>query len=82
MLTSISLFRFPYLEKYLVMQDICTECDDDQIDIWIGNGDGGQAETNCEINSPSGGGHKLIRNGASTHSANSKLTWNSISNFY
>ena len=62
---------FPYLEKYLVMQDICTGCDDNQIDIWIGNGDGGQAELNCENNSPSGNGHKLIRDGSSSHSANS-----------
>ncbi|CZT15260.1 uncharacterized protein RCC_12313 [Ramularia collo-cygni] len=68
---------FPYLKKYLVMSDICTGCDDNQIDIWIGNGDGGQDELNCEVNSPSGGGHKLIRNGASNHETNTNALWSS-----
>jgi hypothetical protein len=62
---------FPYLKKYLVMADTCTGCSDKQIDIWIGDGNGGQAETDCENNSPSGGGHHLIRDGSHGHKANS-----------
>jgi hypothetical protein len=65
---------FPYLKKYLVMQDICTGCKDRQIDIWIGNGDGGQPQLDCEVNSPSGGGHHLIRKPANSHHANSKIS--------
>ncbi|KAF2753783.1 hypothetical protein EJ05DRAFT_514718 [Pseudovirgaria hyperparasitica] len=68
---------FPYLKKYLVMADICTGCNDKQIDIWIGDGDGGQAELNCENNSPSGGGHKLIRDGSNGHSPNTNKLWSS-----
>lgn len=66
---------FPYLQKYLVMQDICAGCSDSQIDIWIGNGNGGQAELNCENNSPAGNGHKLIRDGSNSHSPNTNALW-------
>lgn len=66
---------FPYLEKYLVMQDTCAGCEDLQIDVWIGNGNGGQSELNCENNSPSGNGHKLIRYGSSSHNANTNALW-------
>lgn len=55
------------------MSDICTGCDDDQIDIWIGDGDGGQAEEDCENNSPSGSGHYLIRGGSTTNNPHSKI---------
>jgi hypothetical protein len=59
------------------MEDICADCSASQIDIWIGNGNGGGAEINCENNAPSGNGHKLIRDGSNSHLANTNALWSS-----
>ncbi|WPH01378.1 Hypothetical protein R9X50_00422300 [Acrodontium crateriforme] len=74
--TPCEITYFPYLRKYLIMSDICTGCDDKQIDIWIGDGDGGQAELNCENDSPSGNGHKLTRQPSSSLATNTNALWN------